>query len=122
MEKTRVLVVDDEHDFTQVLRDRLAFEGFEVDVAYDGHAAIERLKSFSPHIILLDIMMPRMDGFAFLQRWRQEASAAATIVVVTAYGREPSARELALLDGAPILRKPFDVEALLEIIRKSVPA
>ena len=119
MAKMRVLIIDDELDFATVLRDRLTFEGFEVDIASDGRTGLERLQTSPPDLIILDIMMPTMDGFTFLRRVRAEKGAAMpAILIVTAYGREPTDEERGLMGDIPIVRKPFDVESLLRKVRR----
>ena len=116
--KTRILIVDDERDYTDVLRDRLVFEGFEVDVAYDGQSGFDRLVEMKPQIVLLDVMMPGLDGFEFQRRLREEGLDAVRVIFVTAYGRPISEDERTLIGDAPFIRKPFEVEDLLDLIQK----
>ncbi len=66
----KLLVVDDEQDIVDILRDKLVREGFEVVAAYDGKAALERIEKDDPDIILLDLMMPEMNGFEVLKEVR----------------------------------------------------
>ena len=63
-EQKRILVVDDEPDFASIVQDNLTKEGFAVEIAYDGIEALEKVKANPPDVIILDVMMPRKDGYA----------------------------------------------------------
>ena len=78
----RVLVVDDDADLRQRLRGMLEKEGLEVDEAGDGRAALTRLDEQWPALILLDLLMPGMDGFAFLAELRRRGKGRSVPVVV----------------------------------------
>jgi CheY-like chemotaxis protein len=81
----RALVIDDDADLRQRLRDLLEKAGWEVDEAADGREALARLANQSPNVILLDLIMPEMDGFAFLAELQQrEEVRSVPIVVLTA--------------------------------------
>lgn len=71
---SRILVVDDEPSCRGPLAKLLELEGFEVDTAEDGLVAIERLRARRPDIIVLDLLMPRMDGVQFLEELRKDPS------------------------------------------------
>ena len=62
-EKKRILVVDDEPDFASIVQSNLAKEGFDVEIAYDGVEAMEKIKANPPDAIVLDVMMPEKDGY-----------------------------------------------------------
>ena len=62
MAKQKILVVDDEPDFVAVVKQNLEYEGYEVDVAYNGVQALERVRSNPPDALVLDVMMPEKDG------------------------------------------------------------
>ena len=70
----RVLVVDDEPVVRDVLTRYLAHEGFEVDAAADGHAALRAIEGWSPHVVLLDLMLPKLSGLEVLRLVRLESS------------------------------------------------
>jgi CheY-like chemotaxis protein len=81
----RALVVEDNLTDREMMRRLLVGEGWEVTVAVNGREALDRLKSEHPHLILLDLMMPEMDGFEFLAAFRKNPKFAATpVIVVTA--------------------------------------
>ena len=62
----KILVVDDEHDAADSIKNRLIHEGYEAVAAYDGQEALEKIKEENPDIILLDLMMPKLNGFEVL--------------------------------------------------------
>lgn len=72
MEKKKILVVDDERDFVDMVKLRLESENFEVIVAYDGEEALDKVEKDHPDAVLLDIMMPNLDGLAVLKRIRKK--------------------------------------------------
>ena len=120
----RVLVVEDDETTRALLRDTLVREGCTVDVAEDGLAGLARLEAGTPDLILLDLMMPRMDGFEFVTAVRANpATAAIPIVVLTA--RELTGDERARLAGETekVLRKSLHSreELVAEIRRVLAP-
>lgn len=71
-DKHKILLVDDNYDTVETLFDRLAFEGYDVEVAYDGEECMEKLNHTHPQLIILDIMMPRMDGYEVIKKIREK--------------------------------------------------
>lgn len=86
MHATRVLVVDDEPMVREVLARYLQKEGFAVDVAEDGEAALATYEAAHPDLVLLDLMLPKVDGLEVFRRMR--ASAPAAVIMLTAKGEE----------------------------------
>lgn len=121
-EKKRILIIDDEADFVSVVRDRLEFEGYEVLEAYDGLSGLEVLRRETVDCILLDIMMPGMDGLTFYKTIREEERAwpIPPIIAVTAYSRMLRDDQRRLLGEIPILDKPFEFSVLLGLIRERI--
>jgi len=119
-----VLVVDDDATVRQLLRRMLESEGYAVVEAENGRAALERLRDMSPGVVLLDLMMPEMDGFEFVAEFRRhEAWRAIPIVVVTAQGLSRDDRDR--LNGyvQKILQKgAHSREQLLAEVRELVVA
>lgn len=113
-----VLVVDDEPAILQMLKMNLGIEGYETILAGDGETAIKRIELEQPDIVLLDIMMPALDGWQVLQRLQEMSlSKSPKVLVVTAKGGErdiSKAFELGAVDYVP---KPFDIEDLLERVK-----
>ena len=114
----RVLVADDDPDILTVVKVNLELDGFEVDTAVDGEDALQRATSTPPDVIILDIMMPRMDGLTALHRLRsQAATASIPIILLTARGL-PEDRVRGLELGADdYITKPFDITELAARVR-----
>ena len=110
-----VLVVEDEVDLSEVMRDRLVADGHEVVVAQSGAAAMAAVSTRMPDVVLLDWMLPDMDGLAVCRRLRQQHLM--PIIMVTARGDEVD-RVLGLEVGADdYLVKPFSLRELLARVR-----
>ncbi|MEE8489042.1 MAG: response regulator [Acidimicrobiia bacterium] len=109
----RVLVADDDPDILTVVKINLELDGFEVDTAVDGEEAMAKATSTPPNVIILDIMMPRMDGLTALHRLRSQAGTAnIPIILLTARGL-PEDRVRGLELGADdYITKPFDITEL----------
>jgi CheY-like chemotaxis protein len=110
-----ILVVDDDPEILAMLRDFLEGEGFAIRTATNGAEALDALEDLAPALILLDMRMPVLDGWAFAARLR-ERQVAYPIVVMTA---AESARRWAEEIGATgYIAKPFDVDELLQTIER----
>jgi len=111
-----ILLVDDEAAITDNLAPLLQRSGFEVVVAHDGDAALSRLRATTPDLVVLDVLLPGMDGRAVLRQVRQERSQV-PIILLTQVG-EAAERAMALEEGADdYLNKPFDPFELVARIR-----
>lgn len=86
----KILIVDDEEDIIEILRYNLLAQGWEVSSASDGVEALEILKNFSPDLILLDVMMPNMDGITLCQVIREKFKDQMLIAMLTARGEDYS--------------------------------
>ena len=114
--KPHILLVDDESAITMNLAPFLERTGFRVDVAEDGLAALESLKKTTPNIIVLDVLMPHMDGREVLRHLRQQENWT-PVILLTRVG-ESTERAMALEEGADdYLNKPFDPYELVARIR-----
>ena len=112
----RVLVVDDEPALRDALESSLAFEGYEVTTASDGLEALDVIAEKSPDLVLLDIMMPRMDGLTTVRRLRARGD---TVPVLMLTARDAVGDRVTGLDvGADdYLAKPFELDELLARVR-----
>jgi len=119
MKEGRVLVVDDEPMVRETLGQVLTDEGYVVDLAIDGETALERVHAARPDAILLDLMMPGMNGRQFLQALREEpAYADVPVMIMTAvHGLEVNR---ATLGASDVVEKPFNVEELLNKVALAV--
>jgi two-component system, chemotaxis family, chemotaxis protein CheY len=111
-----VLLVEDHHDLQMILRTRLELAGFRVTLAQDGLEALAVLEEVIPDIILLDLSLPLMDGYAFLEAWeKRKPSISPPIIVISA--DQQAATKLAQKTAA-IFTKPFSFELLHAAIRE----
>lgn len=113
----RVLVVDDEQDILDLLEYNLTKEGYQVQTARNGAIAVEEAQTFQPHVILLDIMMPKMDGVEACRKLRENPKLKeAYIIFLTARNEEFS--EVAAFDAGAddYINKPFKPRALMSRI------
>jgi two-component system alkaline phosphatase synthesis response regulator PhoP len=115
--KTRILVVDDEESVRQVVSFTLEQAGYEVESSADGDDCLEKVYSFRPDLILLDLMMPLVDGWEVLRLLRSNPETAdIPVVILTAKG-EIYDKMFALQQGAAdYITKPFGKRELLERI------
>jgi len=108
----RILIVDDNTDAADSLAMILNMDGHQAEPVYDGRAALERVRSFAPEIILLDIGLPGMDGYEVARRLRAGGSCA-QLVALTGYGRLEDVERTKAAGFDAHLVKPVDVQLLL---------
>ncbi len=114
-----VLVVDDERYIVTSLEYVMTNAGFEVGVAYDGEEALAKVKEMVPDLVILDVMMPKLDGFEVCETIRANpAWKSVRIIMLTAKGRD-SEREKGLSLGADdYITKPFSTRDLLRRVKE----
>ena len=110
----RVLLVEDEADIRELIRYNLAQAGLEVEEASDGAEALEKLRAFTPDLIVLDLMLPGMPGLEVCRRLRSGADTAGLPIMVVSAKSNPSEKALGLAMGADdYVCKPFSPRDLL---------
>jgi two-component system, OmpR family, response regulator len=114
--KPRVLVVDDEENIRYLVGSALQLAGFETEVAESGCEAVEAAGTFQPDVVVLDVMLPDLDGFTVLQRLRDRGSTAPVIFLTARDGTEDRVRGLTT-GGADYQVKPFAVAELVARVR-----
>ena len=115
LKKTTILAADDDPQILRLVTRNLQFEGYEVIGVSDGQAALEQIEAHSPDLVLLDVMMPRMDGFTVTQQVREFS--AVPIIILTARGEDADKIRGLDLGADDYLTKPFSVEELLARVR-----
>jgi signal transduction histidine kinase len=115
----KVLIIDDEEAARYGIRRALGNQGYELEEAGDGAAALTRLDAFQPDVIISDINMPGMDGLTLLRHLNRQEEPP-LVVLITAYGSEAVAAEALRAGAYDYLAKPFDLESLRAAVRNAV--
>jgi len=114
-----VLIVDDDPDMVTIIRIMLDDAGYQVRSARNGKEALESVATKMPAVVLLDILMPVMDGWQCARELRARYGRRVPIVVVTA--AEHAGARAAQVGGDDVLAKPFEMAELLRIVARYVP-
>ncbi len=116
--KERVLVVDDDPDIVQFVRMNLELEGFEAETAENGRIALDMAKARPPDLVLLDVMMPEMDGLTVLRRLRSSpATANIPVIILTAKALAEDRVKGLDLGADDYITKPFDLDELIARVK-----
>jgi two-component system, OmpR family, KDP operon response regulator KdpE len=115
---TRALVVEDDLNIVDLIRSNLAVRGFDTIVSTDGVRALRLLETESPDIVLLDLMLPEIDGFELCRQIRERSSVG--IIVVSARGGERDKVSALNVGADDYLTKPFSIEELLARINATL--
>src|SRR5207253_1039107 len=115
----KILVIEDDDGIRHVLREILRDEGYEVHEAGDGKSALDELQNWTPSAIILDLMMPTMDGRSFRSEQRSLQRAADVPLLVLS-----ASRQLGMvkdLGAAAVITKPFEIEEVVSVINSLHP-
>ncbi|ANI90979.1 response regulator transcription factor [Dietzia timorensis] len=112
----RILVCDDEPSIVELLQVSLKYQGFDVQVARDGAQALDIARRFRPDVVVLDVMMPRMDGFDTLSRLRADGVDAPVLFLTAKDAVEDRVRGLTI-GGDDYVTKPFSLEEVVARVR-----
>ncbi len=122
--KKRVLVVDDEREILEMLQEALEMGGFEVALASDGDEAIAKVSDFRPDAVVLDVVMPKENGYRVSRQIKTETSPSPKVVLLTGRrlsdfpDRETMFREFSMADD--VLYKPVDLSRFVAHVRSLV--
>ena len=119
MIKKKILVVDDEADFINLVKTRLEAANYDVVVAYDGKEALGKIKSEKPDAVLLDVMIPGIDGLNVLKKIRKE-NKALPIFIVTAFSDKEKFELARKLGASGFIVKTDDLKKEIENITSSL--
>jgi two-component system OmpR family response regulator len=114
--EARVLVVDDEDSITDLVSTALRYVGFEVAVAANGRQALERAATFRPEIVVLDVMLPDLDGFEVVRRLRADGVRVPIVFLTARDATEDKVAGLTI-GGDDYVTKPFSLEELVARVR-----
>jgi DNA-binding response OmpR family regulator len=119
MYKKKILLVDDEPEFVSMLKMRLEANGYEVVTSCDGKSGLEAVQTENPNLLILDVMMPGMDGFQVLRQIRRaEKTRYLPVIMLTAKGESKSIFRSQELGVTDYLIKPFEPSELLAACAK----
>ncbi|MDO9109090.1 MAG: response regulator [Desulfatirhabdiaceae bacterium] len=125
-EKKRILIVDDEPDFSMIVQTYLEKEGFATELAYNGLEGFEKIKANPPDAIVLDVMMPEMDGYELCAALKKDpAYANIPIVLLTAVADRVTSTKYSHYDGMSTeaddyLPKPASAEDITQSVKRLV--
>ncbi len=112
-------MVDDDPAIRDVVAETLDLEGFEVETASNGFEALAKMRENVPDAVVLDLMMPVLDGWGFVERCRSEPSLGDVPIVVMSAGHRV-ATVAGQIGAAGYVSKPFDLDALIEAVEQSL--
>lgn len=122
MRKAKVLLVDDELIILKFVTKRLQLNNYEVETAIDGEEALEKVKSFEPEVIVLDVMLPKMNGYQVCALLKKDARYATIPIILFTAKTQERDKQLGLECGADAyVCKPFRTEELLSKIEALLP-
>ena len=115
----RVLLVDDDPAIVRLLELNFRFEGFEVETASRGEEALQKASAVRPDAIVLDVMMPGVDGWEVVERLRDDPALAETpVVFLSARAKDEDRTRGYALGVVDYVTKPFDVAELVDVVRR----
>ncbi len=115
----KILVVDDEADIREIIQARLISNGYEIIAAEDGFIALSLAKREKPDLIILDIVMPRMDGYSALRELRKDNETADIPVLILSVKEKDKMEDMFYFQNiSDYIEKPFDSEELLEKVKR----
>ena len=114
----KVLIVDDEPNIVTSLTFLMKKSGFETSVARDGDEALTEVERFNPDLVLLDVMMPKRDGFEVCQKLRATGRTELKIILLTAKGRETEVAKGLAVGADAYVTKPFSTRDLVEQVTR----
>ncbi len=113
----RILIVDDEPSVLDVLTALLTDEGYAVQTASDGRAALKLIAADLPDLLITDLMMPRLDGWRLVTAVREHCPTV-PVIVMSAVDPKAGRRDVLGVDHTIVLRKPFDIDTLLTSVER----
>ena len=122
MTSSYILVVDDERDIRELVKEILEDEGYEVATANNGQEARRARRVRRPDLILLDVWMPDIDGISLLKEWSEEGGLGSPVIMISGHGTVETAVEATRLGAYDFIEKPLSLAKLLLIVRRALEA
>lgn len=118
---TKIMVVDDEEDLREMLNLMLRKEGFETELAQDGTELLEKIDSFQPDLITLDVMMPGLTTKEILEKVKEKKSNPKILLLtVVRYSEGEKEKIIKMGNVVDYITKPFDIDDLIDAVKKHV--
>ena len=115
----KILVADDEEDVKIIMQLYLESKGYEIVTSYDGLDTLDKVKTEKPDLILLDVMMPVIDGFEVCKKLKDSPDTASIPIVMVSAASHAESKQRGLDAGAvEYIVKPFEPDHLVEVVRK----
>lgn len=111
-----VLIIDDDPDFQEFVCALFELEGFEPHAAFDGQTGLDLFEKVHPDVVLLDVMMPGMDGYEVCRRLRNDLGATTPVIFVSARAEDHDVQRGQDAGGDDYVTKPFDFPRLMEVV------
>lgn len=118
MTDVKVLLVDDEKEFTNTVAERLEIRGFDVEIAYDGATALESVREHTPQVVILDLRMPGMSGLDVLKQMKSDHPGI-PVILLTGFGSEADGMAGVQQGACDFLMKPIEINALIDKIHEA---
>lgn len=116
--KTKILLIEDEESLVELLSDKLQKEGYEVKTALDGESGFNKIKEFAPDLILLDIVMPKMDGYEVLEKMKEE-KIKIPVIIISNSGQPVEIEKTSKLGAIDhLIKTEFGADEVLEKVGK----
>ena len=114
-----ILIIEDEMNLAELLKFRLEVNGYHVETSYDGHEGVNKIGTMKPDLVILDVMLPKMDGYEVIRRIKSDSNTKdIPIVVLTARSQNEDLERARNLGAGSVISKPFDPKKLLSEIEK----
>jgi DNA-binding response OmpR family regulator len=121
MKNKKILIVDDERDIVETISFRLGEEGYECISAGDGIEALKKARTEKPHLVILDIMLPKMNGYKVARLLKFDEKYQHIPIIMLTAKTQDTERIMGIETGADgYITKPFEMDALLTIIQKHI--
>lgn len=121
MAKKKILLVDDERDLVEAVKFRLEANDYDVIAAYDGQEALDKARKEKPDLIILDLMLPKMDGYKVCAMLKRDSRySTIPIIMFTARAGDSDAKLGKEMGADAYITKPFEPKALLDTIKELI--
>lgn len=119
----KILLIEDDEIMVSLLEKKISSDGYEVSVARDGEEGLEKIKTFAPDLILLDMVMPKKDGLEVMETIQKDISAKNIPIIVISNSGQPVDIERTKKLGAKdwLIKTEFDPKEVVETIKKHLP-